>query len=377
MSDPTKSERIHLVLADGTVFPGEPYGARGTTIGEAVFTTTMTGYQEVLTDPSYKGQIVTMTAPEIGNVGVNALDAESVDGKPHVAGFVLRDASPIASSWRSEQTLDAYLADNGVVAISGVDTRKLTRHLRDHGSQNCCVGPEPIETLLQKARSAPDMSGSDLVKLVTPKERYSFSDGRGAWNIGATAHERRFNVVAIDYGVKKNILRCLVDTGCKVTVVPASMTAAEILSLNPDGVFLSNGPGDPAAVSYAVETVKGILGKKPIFGICLGHQLLGIALGGKTYKLKFGHRGANQPVKDLATGRIEITTQNHGFCVDLNTLPSSVVSTHVHLNDGTSEGLAAKDLKAFSVQYHPEAAAGPHDSLYLFERFRDSMHASA
>lgn len=373
MSDPTKSERIHLVLADGTVFPGEPYGARGTTVGEAVFTTTMTGYQEVLTDPSYKGQVVTMTAPEIGNVGVNALDAESVDGKPRAAGFVLRDASPVASSWRSEQTLDAYLAEHGIVAISGVDTRKLTRHLRDHGSQNCAVGPEPVETLLRKAREAPDMSGSDLVKLVTPKERYSFAESRGAWSVEPKKYERIFNVVAVDYGVKKNILRCLVDTGMKVTVVPASMPAKDILALNPDGVFLSNGPGDPAAVSYAVETVKGLLGKKPIFGICLGHQLLGLALGGKTYKLKFGHRGANQPVKDLATGRIEITTQNHGFCVDLDSLPSSVVSTHVHLNDGTSEGLAAKDLKAFSVQYHPEAAAGPHDSLYLFERFRDAM----
>lgn len=377
MSDPTKSERIHLVLADGTVFPGEPYGARGTTVGEAVFTTTMTGYQEVLTDPSYKGQIVTMTAPEIGNVGVNALDAESVDGKPHVAGFVLRDASPVSSNWRSEQTLDAYLAEHGVVAISGVDTRKLTRHLRDHGSQNCAVGPEPVETLLRKAREAPDMSGSDLVKLVTPKERYSFADGRGAWSVDAKKHDRLFDVVAIDYGVKKNILRCLVDTGFKVTVVPAGTSAEDILAMRPDGVFLSNGPGDPAAVSYAVETVKGLLGKKPIFGICLGHQLLGLALGGKTYKLKFGHRGANQPVKDLATGRIEITTQNHGFCVDLASLPSSVVSTHVHLNDGTSEGLQAKDLRAFSVQYHPEAAAGPHDSLYLFERFRDAISASA
>ncbi|MBX3231633.1 MAG: glutamine-hydrolyzing carbamoyl-phosphate synthase small subunit [Labilithrix sp.] len=373
MSDPTKSERIHLVLADGAVFPGEPYGARGTTVGEAVFTTTMTGYQEVLTDPSYKGQIVTMTAPEIGNVGVNALDAESVDGKPHVAGFVLRDASPVASSWRAEQTLDAYLAESGVVAITGVDTRKLTRHLRDHGSQNCAVGPEPIEALRKKAREAPDMSGSDLVKLVTPKERYAFADGRGAWNVDPKGERKRFRVVAIDYGVKKNILRCLVDTGCDVTVVPASTSAADVLALSPDGVFLSNGPGDPAAVSYAVETIKGLLGKKPLFGICLGHQLLALALGGKTYKLKFGHRGANQPVKDLATGRIEITTQNHGFCVDLASLPSSVVSTHVHLNDGTSEGLAAKDLGAFSVQYHPEAAAGPHDSLYLFERFRESM----
>lgn len=362
------SDRIHLVLADGTVFPGEPYGARGTTVGEAVFTTTMTGYQEVLTDPSYKAQIVTMTAPEIGNVGVNAADAESIDGRPHVAGFVLRDASPVASNWRSEQTLDAYLAEHGVVAISGVDTRKLTRHLRDEGAQNAAIGPEPVEELLRKARAVPDMSGLDLVKLVSPREPYAFAEGRGEWTL-STPRPPKHHVVAIDYGVKKNILRCLVDAGCKLTVVPASTSAADILALSPDGIFLSNGPGDPAAVGYAVETIQGLLGKKPIFGICLGHQLLALALGGKTYKLKFGHRGANQPVKDLATGRIEITTQNHGFCVDLTSLPSKVVSTHVHLNDGTSEGLAANDLRAFSVQYHPEAAAGPHDSLYLFDRF--------
>jgi carbamoyl-phosphate synthase small subunit len=366
-------DRIHLVLADGTVFAGEAYGARGTTVGEAVFTTTMTGYQEVLTDPSYKGQLVTMTAPEIGNVGVNADDAESIDGRPHVAGFILRDASPIASNWRSEQTLDAYLAEHGIVAISGVDTRKLTRHLRDNGSQNAAIGSEPVDVLLRKAREAVDMSGLDLVKLVTPKQPYAFAEGRGTWRVGGQKPEARHNVVAIDYGVKKNILRCLVDSGCKVTVVPATTSAADILALNPDGVFLSNGPGDPAAVGYAVETIKGILGKKPLFGICLGHQLLALALGGKTYKLKFGHRGANQPVKDLASGRIEITTQNHGFCVDLSTLPKGVVSTHVHLNDGTSEGLAVADLRAFSVQYHPEAAAGPHDSLYLFERFTSAM----
>jgi carbamoyl-phosphate synthase small subunit len=338
----------------------------------------MTGYQEVLTDPSYTGQIVTMTAPEIGNVGVNAADAESVDGKPHVAGFVLRDASPLASSWRSEQTLDAYLAQNGIVAISGVDTRKLTRHLRDHGSQNAAIGTEPVEALLRRAREAPEMSGLDLVKRVSPREAYTFTQGRGEWSIASEVpgDGRQHHVVAIDYGVKKNILRCLVDSGCRVTVVPASTSAKDILALAPDGVFLSNGPGDPAAVPYAVETVKGLLGQKPIFGICLGHQLLALALGGKTYKLKFGHRGANQPVKDLATGRIEITTQNHGFCVDLASLPSNVVSTHVHLNDGTSEGLAAKDLRAFSVQYHPESAAGPHDSLYLFDRFKAAMSSS-
>jgi carbamoyl-phosphate synthase small subunit len=376
-----ESSRAYLVLADGTVFEGEPYGARGITTGEAVFTTAMTGYQEVLTDPSYTGQLVVMTAPEIGNVGVNAADAESIDGKPHVSGFILRDASPLSSNWRSEQTLDAYLAQHGIVAISGVDTRKLTRHLRDHGSQNGAIGEGPVEALLERAKKAPDMSGLDLVKQVTPKQSYAFAEGRGAWRVSdgppgkPSARKRELSVVAIDYGVKKNILRCLVDAGCKVTVVPASTSAADILALSPDGVFLSNGPGDPAAVGYAVETVRGLLGKKPIFGICLGHQLLALALGGKTYKLKFGHRGANQPVKDLATGRIEITTQNHGFCVDLASLPKGVESTHVHLNDGTSEGLAAKDLRAFSVQYHPEAAAGPHDSLYLFDRFTALMGA--
>jgi carbamoyl-phosphate synthase small subunit len=382
--DTPSPERAHLVLADGTSFEGEVYGARGSTAGEAVFTTAMTGYQEVLTDPSYTGQLVVMTAPEIGNVGVNAADAESIDGRPHVSGFILRDASPLSSNWRSEQTLDAYLAQHGIVAISGVDTRKLTRHLRDHGSQNGAIGTEPVEILRELARKAPDMSGLDLVKKVTPATSYTFAEGRGAWRVSDASSRpdaktgsgtREHHVVAIDYGVKKNILRCLVDAGCRVTVVPASTSAADILALQPDGVFLSNGPGDPSAVGYAVETVRGLLGKKPVFGICLGHQLLALALGGKTYKLKFGHRGANQPVKDLATGRIEITTQNHGFCVDLTSLPSGVESTHVHLNDGTSEGLAARDLRAFSVQYHPEAAAGPHDSLYLFDRFTALMSA--
>jgi carbamoyl-phosphate synthase small subunit len=372
MNDSTKAERAHMVLADGTVFEGRPFGGDGVAIGEAVFTTTMSGYQEVLTDPSYYGQIVTMTAPQIGNVGVNTIDSEAVQGRPHVAGFVVRDLSPVASSWRAEGSLDAYLKTHGVVGITDVDTRRLTRHLRDQGSQNAAIGVEDPDALLRRAREARDMSGLDLVRFVSPSVPYDWVEGGGAWSI----HPPRpleHHVVAVDFGVKKNILRSLVDAGCRVTVVPASIRAEEILALRPDGVFLSNGPGDPAAVTYGIELVKGLLGKSPIFGICLGHQLLALALGGRTYKLKFGHRGANQPVKDLRTGRIEITTQNHGFCVDLSSLPAGVTSTHVHLNDGTSEGLAAPSELAFSVQYHPEAAAGPHDALYLFDRFTALM----
>jgi carbamoyl-phosphate synthase small subunit len=371
-ADPTKQDRAWLVLADGTTFEGVPFGARATTTGEAVFTTTMTGYQEVLTDPSFYGQIVTMTAPEIGNVGVNREDTEAVGDAPRVAGFVVRDASPVASNWRAEESLDAYLARHGIVGISGVDTRKLTRHLRDHGSQNAAIGTEAPEDLLRRARAAPDMNGLDLVRAVTPAKPYTWTEGRGAW---ATAPVRspEHHVVVIDYGIKRNILRCLADAGCRLSVVPASTPASEILGLKPDGIFLSNGPGDPAAVTYAIDTLRSLLGKAPIFGICLGHQLLALALGAKTYKLKFGHRGANQPVKDLVTGRIEITMQNHGFCVDLSTLPPGTASTHVHLNDGTSEGLSVPGARAFSVQYHPEAAAGPHDAHYMFDRFLAAM----
>lgn len=376
MTDPTKQDRTWLVLADGTAFEGRPFGARGTTAGEAVFTTTWTGYQEVLTDPSYYGQIVTMTAPEMGNVGVNAADTEAVSDAPRVAGFVVRDASPVASNWRSQEALDAYLARHGIVGIADVDTRKLTRHLRDHGSQNAAIGTSRAEDLLRRARAAPDMNGLDLVQFVTPREPYGWTEGRGAW---ATSPPRpaEHHVVVVDYGVKRNILRCLVDAGCRLTVVPAGTTAAEVLALGPNGVFLSNGPGDPAALESHSRALRALLGKAPIFGICLGHQLLARALGAKTYKLKFGHRGANQPVKDLATGRIEITTQNHGFCVDLSTLPPGARSTHIHLNDGTSEGLAVDELRAFSVQYHPEAAAGPHDALYMFERFVQAMRPEA
>ncbi len=370
------SEPIHLVLEDGTVFEGRSFGAVGTTVGELVFTTTMTGYQEVLTDPSYRGQIVVMTAPEMGNVGINREDAESTHERPLLAGFCVREASPLASNWRSDEALDAYLKRHGVVSIAELDTRRLARHIRDRGAQNAALGPGDPALLLQAARKAPNMNGRDLVSEVTPKEPYSWTEGRGPWAApfgkpaAAAASGNAPHVVVFDYGVKRNILRCLVDVGFRVTAVPASTSADAALALAPDAFFLSNGPGDPAAVPQAADTVRALLGQRPIFGICLGHQILALALGAKTYKLKFGHRGANQPVKDLKTGRVEITTQNHGFCVDLETLPSGVLSSHVHLNDGTSEGLSVESARAFSVQYHPEAAAGPHDSLYLFERFR-------
>ncbi len=376
-------QRAYLALADGTVFQGAAYGALGSTTGEVVFTTGMTGYQEVLTDPSYTGQLVTMTAPQIGNTGINSEDPESVNSKPQLAGFVIRDASPVVSNWRAQESLDDYLVRHGIVAISDLDTRRLTRHLRDHGSQNGAIGREDPATLVDRAKSAPNMEGLDLVARVTPSAAYEFNEPRGAeWACEMKdGHEicpRRkpdYHVVALDFGAKKNILRCLHDAGCRVTAVPASTSAEQILALNPDGIFLSNGPGDPAAVPYAVKTIQELLGKRPIFGICLGHQLLARALGASTYKLKFGHRGLNQPVKDLTTGRVEITTQNHGFVVDVKSISGVARTTHLHLNDGTSEGLEAPAQRAFSVQYHPEAAAGPHDALYLFDRFRRLMDA--
>lgn len=383
----SQRKRATLALADGTLFEGYAWGAEGTTTGEAVFTTGMTGYQEVLTDPSYCGQIVTMTAPHIGNTGVNASDPESLSDKPHVAGFVMREPCETPSNWRSEQSLQDYLAQHGVVAIGGVDTRRLTRILRDRGAQNACIGTESPDTLVDRARSAPNMAGLDLVQRVTPSESYQFSEGRDAWRASFSTRaamngeskvepERPWHVVTLDFGIKRNILRCLVDAGCTVTGVPAKTSADAILALKPDGIFLSNGPGDPAAVDYAAKTISDLLGKRPIFGICLGHQLLARALGAKTYKLKFGHRGLNQPVKDLATGRVEITTQNHGFVVDVDSVKDKAETTHLHLNDGTSEGLSAPDANAFSVQYHPEAAAGPHDALYLFQRFTAAMEAA-
>ncbi|MCC6524479.1 MAG: glutamine-hydrolyzing carbamoyl-phosphate synthase small subunit [Polyangiaceae bacterium] len=373
-----------MCLADGSCFAGVFHGATEASCGEVVFTTGMTGYEEVLTDPSYTGQIVCMTAPHIGNTGINAEDVESVSGRPQVAGLVVRELAPAPSSWRSTESLGAWLARHGVALLSGVDTRSLTRHLRDHGAQNGAIGTGPAEELVERARRAPRMEGLDLVARVSPREPYAFDESSGRWlpSVGAPALGRggrpgeRGHVVVIDLGIKRNILRCLCDAGFRVTAVPARSTAVDILAYDPDGVFVSNGPGDPAAVTYAIDTLRALLGKKPLFGICLGHQLLALAAGARTYKLKFGHRGVNQPVKDLATGRVEVTTQNHGFAVDLGSLPAGVRTTHLHLNDGTSEGLELRDARAFSVQYHPEAAAGPHDALYLFERFAALVEAA-
>jgi carbamoyl-phosphate synthase small subunit len=370
----TQSARkpAHLVLADGSVFSGLSIGKSGVSVGEAVFTTGMTGYQEVLTDPSYCGQIVTMTATQMGNTGVNEEDLECKS--PYVAGFVVHALSPLSSNWRASATLDAYLEKSGVVAIEGVDTRALTRHLRDHGAQMAAIGTESPERLLERAKGATPMTGLDLTPNVTTGSVYEWTEGSGLWNTAAKGNQH--HVVAMDFGVKQNILRCLVDVGCKVTVVPSTTKASDVLALKPDGIFLSNGPGDPAAVETGIATVRDLVGKKPLFGICLGHQILSLALGGQTYKLKFGHRGLNQPVKDLATGRIEITTQNHGFCVDLKSLAGKCEVTHIHLNDGSCEGIRHMESGAFSVQYHPEASAGPHDARYLFERFTSAMAKS-
>ncbi|MBA4064615.1 MAG: carbamoyl phosphate synthase small subunit [Isosphaera sp.] len=363
-----------LALEDGTVYTGRAFGAPGETPGEVVFNTSMTGYQEVLTDPSYAGQIVTMTYPLIGNYGTTPDDRES--GRVRVAGFVVRELTRVPSNFRSDRDLDSYLQDAGVTGIEGIDTRALVRRLRVRGAMSGVLSTtDPDDaSLVAKARAFPGMEGRDLVREVVPPAPFPWTEkfGRFAEHVLPDRPPEK-HVVAVDYGMKWNILRSLAQVGCRVTVVPGTATADQILAHDPDGVFLSNGPGDPAAVGYAVEAVKGVVGRKPVFGICLGHQLLGLAFGAKTFKLKFGHRGANQPVRDERTGKVEITTQNHGFAVDPSTLPAAVEPTHVNLNDHTLEGMRHRSLPVFSVQYHPEAAAGPHDSGYLFEEFRRMM----
>jgi carbamoyl-phosphate synthase small subunit len=364
-----------LALTDGTLWPGRAFGAIGERTGEICFNTSLTGYQEILTDPSYHGQIVVMSQPHIGNTGVNDEDDESQ--RAWLSGFVVRAASPITSNWRATKSLDDYLRERGVVAISEVDTRALVRHIRTYGAQNAAlasVDPQP-ERLIALARSAPDMNGLDLAKDVTCREAWQLAVG--SWQLAASRQPpaASYHVVAYDYGIKHNILRLLSDHGCRVTIVPAQTSASDVLALEPNGVFLSNGPGDPAAVTYAIANIKQLVGRVPIFGICLGHQLLGLALGGKTYKLKFGHRGGNQPVKNLDTNRVEISSHNHGFAVDADSLPQGVEVTHVNLNDNCVEGLRVASLRALSVQYHPEAAPGPHDARYLFEEFVRVMAA--
>ncbi|MEK6666964.1 MAG: glutamine-hydrolyzing carbamoyl-phosphate synthase small subunit [candidate division NC10 bacterium] len=364
-----------LALADGRVFRGESLGAEGEATGEIVFNTAMTGYQEIMTDPSYKGQIVVMTYPLIGNYGINDEDVES--RRPWVEGFVVKEASPTPSSWRGRRTLDEYMREQRLVGIQGIDTRTLTRHLRDHGAQEGVISTEELDParLAAKATASPGLVGRDLVREVTIPAPHGWDEAtwdrvRGYREPPAT----RFTVVAFDSGIKRNILRHLVSVGCKVTVVPASTPTAAVLEQKPDGVFLSNGPGDPEGVPYLIEAVRGLLGKVPIFGICLGHQIIGLAAGGRTYKLKFGHHGANHPVKDLATGKVEITAQNHGFAVDPESVKAHGLDlSHVNLNDGTCEGLRHRELPVFSVQYHPEASPGPHDANYLFNRFVDLM----
>jgi len=366
------SEAI-LALEDGTIYRGLAAGAEGESHGEVVFNTSMTGYQEVLTDPSYSGQIVAMTSAEIGNYGVASDDVES--RKPQVAGFIIRDESPVASNWRSQGTLRDYLVSNRIVAVSDIDTRELTRKLRSSGVMRGVVatGNQLDEkALVERARSIPRMEGSDLVRGVTSPEAFDWPDeDPDEYDIKLERRaKRRFKVAAYDFGMKWNIMRRLSAHGCDVRVYPAFTPAAELLATNPDGVFLSNGPGDPAPLTYAIENARVIAHSGvPTFGICLGHQILGLAAGGKTFKLKFGHRGANHPVKQLATGKIEITSQNHGFAVDPDTLPSDVEVTHRNLYDGTVEGMRHTAQPVFSVQYHPEASPGPHDADYLFHDF--------
>ena len=359
-----------LALEDGTVFTGRSFGATGTSEGEVVFNTAMTGYQEILTDPSYKGQMVTMTYPLIGNYGINRIDVES--RSPHVAGFIIKELAPLYSNYRADLSLSDYLQRYNIIGIEAIDTRALTRKLRISGSMRGVLSTEILDDpkLVASARSAANMLGADWVKAVKPAESYTWSEDQGDWNQGRVEHADGLHVLAIDCGAKYNILRNLVQRGVRVTVLPPDISAPDILRHRPDALFVSNGPGDPAALDYAVNPLIAVLDQLPIFGICLGHQLLARAIGASTFKLKFGHRGANQPVKNLDTGRVEITSQNHGFAVDPQSLESSGgVITHINLNDNTVEGFRHQSLPIFSVQYHPEASPGPHDASYLFDAF--------
>jgi carbamoyl-phosphate synthase small subunit len=377
MTQPAK-----LALEDGTVFTGTSFGAAGEVDGEVVFNTSMTGYQEILTDPSYRGQIVTMTYPEIGNYGVNPEDLEAA--RPHLAGFVVRESSRVASNFRATGSLQEFLRGHGIVAMAEIDTRALVRRIRTFGAMKGVMSTEDLDDarLVAKAIASPGLVGRDLVREVIPPASAAWRDGLSSWAHLHPAPPRATDapqphVVALDFGMKWNIARHLVDQGCRVSIVPGTMTAAEILALQPDGVFLSNGPGDPEPLDYAISTIATLLEKCPVFGICLGHQLLALACGAKTFKLKFGHRGANQPVLNLDTGSVEITTQNHGFAVEEPSLPADLEITHRNLNDQTIAGLRHRRRPAFSVQYHPEASAGPHDSRYLFAQFRALLPQTA
>ncbi|HZD40711.1 MAG TPA: glutamine-hydrolyzing carbamoyl-phosphate synthase small subunit [Terriglobales bacterium] len=391
MKDSMPRKKAILALADGQTYEGYAFGAEGEAIGEVVFNTSMTGYQEILTDPSYEGQLVAMTYPQIGNVGVNPEDVES--RRAFVKGFIVKEYTPLPSNWRATRPLHDYMRENGIVGIEGIDTRALVRHLRNQGAQDGIVSTicSSVGEAVAKAQASPGLVGRDLVRHVTCAEAYDWNEGTWDLELGYKRRAMRRKerkprmhgksgvrrpgcfVVAYDFGIKYNILRNLADTGCRVRVVPAGTPASDVLALNPDGIFLSNGPGDPDAVPYAKENVRQLIGNKPIFGICLGHQILGLALGGKSYKLKFGHHGGNQPVMDQTTGKVEITAQNHGFALDAESLKGAARVTHLNLNDKTVEGLVHRDLPIFSVQYHPESSPGPHDASYLFRRFVELM----